>query len=75
MILLKKKPTYKTSNVGLYLDIYCLISLELSMMIKIIRLYIFILFWKILTLIQGHSCMRNQRLLCPFSQKFCSRFG
>ena len=28
-----------------------------------------------LDFIQGHSLMRNQRLQCPFSQKFCIQFG
>ena len=55
---------------------YKLISFKLCMMIEAIKLYILISVWMILTFIQGHSCMRNQKLLCIFFWgKFLSWFG
>ena len=43
------------------------------MMIGAAKLYILILVWMTFTFIQGHNCMKNQQLLCPFSQKFYRR--
>ena len=59
----KKKHKKKRFNIGLYLDIY-------SAMIGTAKLDILISVWMILTFIQGHSCVRNQRLGFPFSCKF-----
>ena len=59
----------KKLNIGMYLDIYGLISFKLGLM----RMnYILISVWMILTIIQGHSCMRNQELLHLFAW---NRFG
>ena len=38
-------------------------------MINITKHYIFITVWMTLTVNQGHSCISNQKLLCPFSCK------
>ena len=59
----------KHFKIGLYSDIYIPISFKLGMMIRISKLYILVSVWMSLTFIQGHSCMRNQKLVCPFSQK------
>ena len=48
---------------------------KLGMMIKTTKLYILISVWITLTFIHGHSCIRNQKLWCPFSWKFQSQFG
>ena len=57
-------------NVSLYLDVYRLISFRLGMKMGNTKLYIFISVWMTLTFIQCHSCMRNKKLRCPFSQNF-----
>ena len=64
----------KKINVFLYSDIYGSVSFRLGLMIKITKLYILISVWMTLTFIQGHSCMNNQKILCPFSQKLGSQF-
>ena len=48
---------------GLHSDIYTPISFKLCMMVEIKKIYIWIPVWMTLTFIQGHSCMRNQKLL------------
>ena len=60
----------KPIRVGLYSNIYRPISFKLSIMIKIIELYILISVWMTLTFIQDHSCIGNQKLWCAFSHKF-----
>ena len=57
VILLGKKTTF---NIDLYSDIYRLISFKLGMVIETTKFYILKSVWMTLTLIQGHSCMRNQ---------------
>ena len=47
---------------------------QLGMMIETTELYIFISLWMTLTIVQGHSCIRNEKLLCPMSHKFKYRF-
>ena len=42
------------------------------MMIETTKHYDLISVWMTLTFIQGNSCMRKQKLLCPFSWKFYS---
>ena len=59
-------------NVGLFLDIDRPISFKLDFVIETTKLYIFISVWMVLIFIQCHSCMRNQKLMCPFSVKFHS---
>ena len=39
-------------------------------MVEINKLYILMSVWMTLTFIQGHICMRNQNLWCPFSGRF-----
>ena len=68
---LKNKPF----NTGLYSDNYRPISFKLGAMIVTPKLYILISVWVTLTFSQGHSCMRNQKLQCPFSPKFKYWFG
>ena len=58
--------TRKTINVGLSLDVFLSFSFELCSMIKTTALYILIPVWMTLAFIQGHSCMRNQKLLGPY---------
>ena len=40
-----------------------------------LKLYILIPVWMTWTFIQGHSCLRNQKLLYPFSHIFLHWFG
>ena len=73
-----EKPTYVISfktkfNFGLYSNIFRPISFKLDVMIGPTKFYILISVWMTLTFIRGHSCVRNQKLWCPFSQKFCSQ--
>ena len=65
----------QTFNVDLYSEIYWLISFKLSMMIDTTKFNIFISVWRTVAFIQGHSCIRNQKLSCPFSHKFNYQFG
>ena len=58
-----KKTTF---SIDLYSDIYRLISL----IVETTKLYISVSVWMTLTFIQGHSCMRNEKLWHPFSSKF-----
>ena len=46
-------------NVGLYSEI----SFILGMVIKSTKLYILVSVWMTLTFIQGHSCIRNKKIL------------
>ena len=62
-------------NLGLCSDIYRPIFFKLGTIIETTKFYILISVWMTLTFIQGHSCMRNQKLLCPFSWKHCRWFG
>ena len=64
------------NKVVLYSDMYRL-SFKLGMLMETMKLYILISVtfskgpvWMTLTFIQDHSCMRNQKLLLPFSGKF-----
>ena len=59
----------KPCNIGLYLDIYWLISFILGMMMETLKHYILISVWMILMFIQGHSYMRTKKIQCPFSCK------
>ena len=70
-----KKIKQKNFNISLYSDIYECVPFKLGLMIETSELYILTSVWMTLTSIQGHSCMRNQRLWCPFSCKFQYRFG
>ena len=77
MISLKKQQQNNsnnkaTFNVFLYSDIYRLTSFKLGIVIGTTILYVLISVWMTFTFIQGDSCMRNQKLKCPFSQKFQS---
>ena len=65
VILLKKN-----FNIGLYSDIYRPVSCKLCVMIETTKPYTHISVWLTVTFIQGHSCMRNQKVQCPFSRKF-----
>ena len=58
-------------SVIMYSNIY----FKLNMMIEITKLYILMPVLMTLALIQGFSCMKNQKLPCPFSCRFLSRFG
>ena len=53
-------------NIGVYSHIYRQISFKLS---NTTKFYIFISVWMTLPFIQGHSCIRNQKLGCMFSRK------
>ena len=44
--------------------------LSIGVMIGTAKLNILITVWMTMTFIHGHSCMRNQKLLCPFLGKF-----
>ena len=56
----------KKIDIGLYLDIYRPVFFKLSVMIETTKLYIFMSVWMTLIFIQGHSCMRNQKLWFNF---------
>ena len=71
----KNNNNNKTFGFCLYWDIYRPISFKLGVMIGTAKLYILVSVWMALTFIQCHSCMRNQKLRCPFSRKFKPRFG
>ena len=62
----KQNKTNKQNNITLY---FKPISFKLDVMIETSKLYIMISVPMTLTLIQGHSCMRYQISLCPFSRK------
>ena len=53
-------------NVGLHLEIYRPISFKLGMKTDTTICNILLPFWKILTFMQGHSCMRKQEHLHTF---------
>ena len=74
-MILYEKNNKTNLNIGLYSDIYRLISFKFGLMIKTTKLYILILVSMTLTFIQGHSGIRNKKLWCPFSHKFIYRFG
>ena len=50
----------KNLNVGLYSDIYRLISFKFSVMTKITTPYNLISVWNTWTFIQGHSCIKTE---------------
>ena len=50
----------KRINIGLYSNIYRLMSFKLGMIIKTSELYIFVSVWMTLTFIQGHGCVRKK---------------
>ena len=61
----------RNMNVGLYSDIYRhIFFFKLCIMIETARFYVLISAWMTLTFIQGHSCIRNKKIWCPFSRKF-----
>ena len=62
-------------DVGLYSDIYRVISFKLGVVMETTKLCILILVSMTSAFIQDHSCMRNQIVLCQFSQMFCFQFG
>ena len=62
-------------NIGLNSDITNILSVKLGMMIETSKLYILISVWMILMFIQGHSCIWNRKLQCPFYHKSKYRFG
>ena len=68
----KKKKERKKISVGFCLDNYKLNSFKLGMIIETTKLYILITVLMILTVNLGHSHVRNQALLHPFSCKFLS---
>ena len=55
--------------------VFRLVSLKLGVTIDTFKLYILISVWITLAFIQGHSCMRNLKILCPVSGKFLNGFG
>ena len=69
--VIKKPPTF---SVDFYSDIYWPISFKLGVLIENTKLCILIPVSKTLTFIQGHSCVRNHKLRCPFSQNSRCRF-
>ena len=60
----------KSFDVGMYSNIYRLISFKLGMMIENSKIYSLISVRLTFTFILGHSTIRNQKMLCRFSQKF-----
>ena len=58
--LQKKKKKKKKNHVGLYLDIYWLISFKLGVIIQIAELFILVPVLVTLTFIQGHGCIRGE---------------
>ena len=60
----EKKTNKKAFNVGLDSDILRPISFRFGTVIGTIKFYILISVWMALTSVQGHSCMRNQKLRC-----------
>ena len=60
-------PTYlillkKNFNVGLYSDIWKPNYFKFDVIIETTKLYILLSVWMTLTFIQGHSCIRNEKL-------------
>ena len=66
---------WKEVNVGLYSDMYRLISFKFGMMIDTTKLYRLIPLWMTSTVTESHIYMRMQKLLHSFSQKFLCSFG
>ena len=62
-------------NVGFHQDIYRTISFKSCVMIITTKLYGLILAWMNLAFIQGHICMRKQKLLWSFSPNFSVDLG
>ena len=58
-------------NIGLYADIYGLISFRLAMMIGTTKFYTLICLGD-LDLIQGHSCIGNQNFCVHFLRNFAA---
>ena len=58
-----------------FTDQFLSFSFKLVMMIEATKLYILKSVWMTLTFIQGHSCMKNQKLWCPYSRRFMYQFG
>ena len=56
-------------NVGMHSDCLGLICFKLGLMIDIVLIYILMLVYLTLTLIQGHRDMRKQKLLYRFFHK------
>ena len=50
----------KNKTVGLYSDIYRLISSKLSLMIETATLHILIPVWMILSFVKGYSCIKKK---------------
>ena len=74
-LVIFKKQTNNTFSIGLCSDLCWLIFFKLDVMIETTKLYFLISVWLTLTFIQDHSCVRYQRLWCPFPQQFCCQFG
>ena len=70
-----KKKMEEEISVGLCSDIYRAISYKLSMMIDTTELYCLIPVWMTWIFIQGHCCMRKQKLLHSFSLQFSQLTG
>ena len=64
----------KTFNVSVYLDIYKSVWCRIGLMIDTVVLYIFILVYLTLTVIQGHRFSRKQKLLCQLFHKIFNWF-
>ena len=62
-------------NVGFYWGIYGPCSFKLGMMAETNQRYILMPVYVTWTFIQGHNCMRNQKVLCSFWHKFHRQFG
>ena len=77
VISLEKKNVVLYSDIygSVSSDIYGSISFRLVVMVRTTELYILIPVWMTLTFIEGHSCIRNQKLQCPFSDTFKYQFG
>ena len=65
----------KKCSIGMHLDIYESICFELDKMIDTIELYIFILIYLTLALIQGHGSVRKEKLLYQLYHTIFNQFG
>ena len=79
LIFKRENPTcmillFEKIIVGLYWDIYRLIFCQSCITIGTTKLWMLTSVWMTMTFIQSHSCVRYQKLLCPFSRKFWSWF-
>ena len=64
----------KNLNDGMHSEVYESVWSKLGMIIDTVALYILILLWLALTLIQGHRSARKQKLLPQLSHKVFNQF-